>query len=449
MNKQNDCHKRREAITAFALGELEHRAADELKKHIDTCETCRSLYHALADEEKTIHSAFKAIADRSEGLQSSLIEQFAKHEPTMALTENEARKTTRIMWKTVMKSRIVKLTAAAVIILAVLIVINQFGGSIDGATMAFAQITENMKTMPWMHAVVEGAGERLEAWFSFERRVLFQRRVVMVNKRVPREIRYHDGLKQTVQIYDPDANTITISYTTADALAGLGHSPLDFPKSILKVFDEAGEKIIQETGKYKGKDSKIYKMSGFFGGMDMKVEMIVDRDKNVLLFINQKVFDKAGTLKMEANAYFDYPENGPNNIYEVGAPTSAKIVSSEKEKTAYEKAFEKAITVIDNRENWPEPRDLVVAYWKDRNAKNYDKIEIFWPGSATWNRQVLENEEPVEYVFGEIQATEIEGHIIVPYATKGYYEKHGKYSLKMWLDNKKSTKGRYYITSGN
>jgi len=340
-----------------------------------------------------------------------------------------------------MKSPVTQLAAATVIIIVVLIVINQFDGSIDGATMAFAQITENMKKMPWMHGVVEGAGERLEAWFSFERRV-------MVSKRVPGEIRYHDGLKQTVQIYEPDANTITISYTTANALAGLG-SVLDFPKHILKLFDDTGEKIIQETGKYKGKDSKIYKMSGFLGCMDMRVEMIVDMDKNILLFLNQKVFDEAGALKMEGNAYFDYPENGPNNIYEVGVPTSARIVSSEKEKTAYGKAFEKAITVIDNRENWPEPRDLVVAYWKDRTAKNYDEIAIFWPGSETWNRQALENEEPIEYVFGEVQATEIEGHIIVPYATKSYYEKHGKYSLKMRLENKKSIKGRYYIVSGN
>lgn len=341
-----------------------------------------------------------------------------------------------------MKNSVTKLATAAVIIVAVLISINQFGGSIDGATMAFAQITENMKTMPWMHVVIEGAGEKLEAWFSFERRV-------MVSRRVPGEIRYHDGLKQTVQIFDSDANTITISYTTADALAGMGRSALDFPKSILKLFDEAGDKIIQETGKYKGKDSKIYKMSGFLGGMDMRVEMIVDMDKNMLLFLTQKVFDEAGSLKIEACAYFDYPENGPNNIYEVGVPTSAKIVSSEKEKTAYEEAFEKAITVVDNWVNWPEPRDLVVAYWEDRNAKNYDKMAIFWPGSATWNRQALENEEPVEYVFGDVQATEIEGHIIVPYATKSFYEKHRKYSLKMRLENKKSNKGRYYIVSGN
>jgi hypothetical protein len=190
-------------------------------------------------------------------------------------------------------------------------------------------------------------------------------------------------------------------------------------------------------------------MSGILGGMDMRVEMIVDADKNILLFLNQKVFDGAGTLKMEANAYFDYPENGPNNIYEIGVPASAMIVKPEKDKTAFGKAFEEAITVVDKRKNWPEPRDLAVAYWKARTAKNYDEMAIFWPGSATWNRQVIENEESIEYVFGEALTAELEDNIIVPYASKSYYEKHGKYHLKMRLTNKESAIGRYYIWSGN
>ena len=111
--------------------------------------------------------------------------------------------------------------------------------------------------------------------------------------------------------------------------------------------------------------------------------------------------------------------------------------------------FEEAINVVDKRKNWPEPRDLAVEYWKARTAKNYDEIAMFWPGSATWNRQVIENEEPVEYVFGKVQTTEMEDNIIVPYATKSYYEKNRKYSLKMRLTNKKSSKGLYYIYSGN
>jgi hypothetical protein len=347
-----------------------------------------------------------------------------------------------VLWRIIMKSNITKFAAAAVIIIGVLLVVNHFGGTIDGTTVAFARIAENMKKMPWMHGVIEGAGEKLEGWFSFERKVV-------ISKRAHGDIEYHDGLKQTIQIYNPDTNTISISHNTSDALSGVGSSVLDFPQYILKFFDEAGNKVIKETGKYRGKESKIYKMSGFFGGMDMRVEMIVDMDKDILLFLNQKAFDQAGTLKMEANGYFDYPENGPNSIYEVGVPFSAKIVSSEEEKSEDEKAFEKAITIINARENWPEPRDLVVTYWKDRNAKNYDEMSIFWPGSEIWNHQVIDKEKVVEYIFGNVQAGETEGYIIIPYAAKNYYEQHGTYNLKMLLKNSKSSKGRYYIVSGN
>ncbi len=730
MNKHEEINK---LLVDFALGELPQQQASEVKRHEVECSQCSSelkrleallecteRIRELSADKQMCESAKQAIIKtvRSEEMEPT-------HSPNIGLGH---------IWRTIMKSPITKLAAAAVIIIVVLIVINQFDGSIDGATTAFAQITENMKKMPWMHVIVEGAGERLETWFSFEQRV-------MVSKRVPGEIRYHDGLKQTVQVYDPDTNTITISYTTADALAGLG-SVLDFPKHILKLFDDTGEKIIQETGKYKGKDSKIYKMSGFFGGMDMRVEMIVDVDKNVLLFINQKAFDKAGTLKMEANGYFDYPENGPNDIYQAGAPvdTQVKIIDErdpefleaikhyraarenlpqhivleietnkrgtirticvvyndgvnerfkriktniksdnipadknfdslliwasnvktdsigiqlydgeniyrarcdyegfwtvrekehspkrnwhsfvggltdrgwpeyvmyqgkviennysrendliciekqnkpiyesnklrypaektlyyinpqrdymcvrkeqfqhrlpphddpievqkldfapddipsepysitevtefgqtdarqwypkkirlwsrnridrgygwetseeikiitlylkinpefpdgifdpnnlvptgakirkEGEKTTSERYFEQAITVIDTRQYWPEPEEIVKIYWQARAKKDYEEMAILWPGSASWNSKVLENEKPVEYVFGEVRKAG-DNRVIVPYAAKSYYEKNGTYNLKMWLDNKKSTKDRYYITSGN
>jgi hypothetical protein len=73
---------------------------------------------------------------------------------------------------------------------------------------------------------------------------------------------------------------------------------------------------------------------------------------------------------------------------------------------------------------------------------------VLRPGSATWN-QPLEKGEPVEYVFGKAQPWEIQDHIIVPYASKSYYNKHGKNSLKIVLSNKKSAKKQYYVISGN
>jgi len=48
------------------------------------------------------------------------------------------------IWRIIMKSRITKLAAAAVIVIAVLIGINQLGGSIDGASVAWAQVVEQL-----------------------------------------------------------------------------------------------------------------------------------------------------------------------------------------------------------------------------------------------------------------------------------------------------------------
>ena len=48
------------------------------------------------------------------------------------------------IWRIIMKSPITKLAAAAVIVIAVLIGINQLGGSIDGASVAWAQVVEQL-----------------------------------------------------------------------------------------------------------------------------------------------------------------------------------------------------------------------------------------------------------------------------------------------------------------
>ena len=57
------------------------------------------------------------------------------------------------IWRIIMENRMTRFATAAVIIIAVLIGINQFGGSIDGASMAFAAVKEAMKSVPWMQVV--------------------------------------------------------------------------------------------------------------------------------------------------------------------------------------------------------------------------------------------------------------------------------------------------------
>jgi hypothetical protein len=142
MKKQNDCQNRREAIASLILGELDSQAADKLKKHIDACQTCQHLYKMLAKEEGMIQAAFKSVKDRTDNIQKKLIEQFDKQK-LQPLSRGRAILRRPTGGSKIMK-QITKFAAAAVIIIAVLAAIHHFGGSIDGTSVAWADVLEQI-----------------------------------------------------------------------------------------------------------------------------------------------------------------------------------------------------------------------------------------------------------------------------------------------------------------
>lgn len=236
------------------------------------------------------------------------------------------------IWRKIMKSRITKLAAAAVIIIAAYVVLNLSSGPIDVASVTFAQITENMEQMPWMHIVgdqklaagAEMVDIRYEAWLCFERQIA-------ALKDSNGKVIFQDDLEHISQAYDPNTEAITILRDKGLNWNKKLSSVVDVPGAMIKVYEEAGEKVVRETGKYKGKEVLIFKMSAFLGDRDMWVEMTVDAKMQVVVFINQKAFDKDGKLTEEVNAHIDYPETGPESIYDVGVSVSTKIVRNERE----------------------------------------------------------------------------------------------------------------------
>jgi len=154
---------------------------------------------------------------------------------------------------------------------------------------------------------------------------------------------------------------------------------------------------------------------------------------------------RASAPKQMTVIYVDTEAEIPDELLEPESVTSEMLAPS----GVWQAEFDKAVAIIDGRETWPAtPRELAEAYWKARNAKDWDEMAVLWPGSAAWHR-VLADEVPVEYVFGEAERDRRPNQAVVPYAPKNYHEKHGTYNLKMRLSNAKSSKGRYYVVSGN
>jgi hypothetical protein len=224
------------------------------------------------------------------------------------------------IWRIIMKSRITRLSTAAVFLMGLWVVIYTFVG--DGTTSAFAQMTENMKIMPWLHAEMVGmsAGkpDRLEAWISFGSQV-------SVSKRPSGQVTYRS--KSTNYEYDPGTQTITVSYVDDSEFADIG-SVWSYWDAMMKMFREAGGQIIQESSEHEGRKATIYKVKCSPFGSPMEIEMVVDAKLDLPVYLNQKQFGLNGEVTAEANARIDYPEKGPVDIYEAGAAKSAKIINN-------------------------------------------------------------------------------------------------------------------------
>jgi len=170
-------------------------------------------------------------------------------------------------------------------------------------------------------------------------------------------------------------------------------------------------------------------------------EVIVVEERRIRKDYKEAPLKVTGTKRVYVQTHPEFP----NGIFE---PSSIIPAGAKNRKEGDKTAFEQRIAIIDSRPTWPEPKELVERYWQARAKKDYDEMALLWPHSAYWDREFIENEKLVEYVFGEPQKINNK-NLIVPYAAKSYYDQHGTYNLTMRLTNEKSAKGRYYIISGN
>jgi outer membrane lipoprotein-sorting protein len=120
-------------LTAFVLEELSEQDASKVQAHLAECSRC-------SDEVERLRALLKCSDDMSKLSVDELVCESAKRRILRSAEETEASERLNIshfyLWRTIMKSPVIKIAAVIVIAAAVLIGIYQFGGS----TPAFADI---------------------------------------------------------------------------------------------------------------------------------------------------------------------------------------------------------------------------------------------------------------------------------------------------------------------
>lgn len=235
------------------------------------------------------------------------------------------------IWKIIMKSRITRFTKVAVIVFAVLMCIHQLSHSIDGASVALAQMTEAIRRVPWMHVRAEmdtPPHEGLvEEWICFEKSI-------EITKRVNGSITYRDEGQDTMYIYDPLNNMVTIT-SLSDKYAIPRRTPMtDSPSRAIETLIETlkREGIMQlsvSIDEIDGQPVKILDVVSTIQG-----ESVVKQDMTIIIhaesmlpirmdtLITTEHGDRQGVVHVD----FDYPSEGPENIYSLGVPEDANIV---------------------------------------------------------------------------------------------------------------------------
>jgi len=137
------CEKIKDQIADLVTGILSEAQMQKLEQHLNECAACRDYARALKDEDMLLTEFFAKI-DTNITHQQERVLQAINHSGVSKQSE------THLIWRTIMKSPITKLAAAAVIIIAVVLSINVWDKSIPTA-YALEQTIEANHSVRYIH----------------------------------------------------------------------------------------------------------------------------------------------------------------------------------------------------------------------------------------------------------------------------------------------------------
>ncbi|NIP26501.1 MAG: hypothetical protein GWN67_18995 [Phycisphaerae bacterium] len=129
-----NCTKCKELLVVYLEGLLEESSKQEVTKHLEECRNCREELEQITNLQSRLVKNGATVAQSD--LEDDVMNRIIQEQNTRLKTAGKAGEGLNIR-RIIMKSKIVKVAAAAVIIFAVLIGLDPFGG-----TITFAQVAE-------------------------------------------------------------------------------------------------------------------------------------------------------------------------------------------------------------------------------------------------------------------------------------------------------------------
>jgi hypothetical protein len=184
MNTHNQIN---ELLVGFTLGELNTEQIYDVEKHLAECGLCRNELENIRALLKTTEDMKTKVADEQlcESAQNLLFASIEK-------TKQEPTLRQKNLWRTIMKSRIIKFAAAAVIVVAAILSINIIDRSVPAA-FGIDQVIAAYNSISFLHVKQFKANqeEPLEFWIKSDE----QGRIANARYYLPEHVSPEDGAK--------------------------------------------------------------------------------------------------------------------------------------------------------------------------------------------------------------------------------------------------------------
>ena len=237
----------------------------------------------------------------------------------------KASATEQNIWRIIMKNNMTKLATAAVIIIAIMLGMYVLTGS--GTSITMAQIRQAMENIDWMQMVGWSEEERVTSWYSFASKVA-------IHIHGKGRIIYFDFNTGKRLVWNPGSEYIYESPIEEGRLEEgrkLSGGVSNVYKELTKVFDsieaKGDYKVTKEIGTYQDQKVEIWtgrRIKGEPGPTHTELfTMYIDVDKKLPIAATDVKKGADGDIRL--NVEFKYPDTGPADIYEAGAPRSAQI----------------------------------------------------------------------------------------------------------------------------
>ena len=141
---ENTCQNNQEQIPELIAGTLPAEEAAALQDHIIQCPTCSKYLEALRADDKLLGDFVEAMQPTVSRLENNVTETLNR--PMSGKAADSVS-----IWRIIMKSRITKVAAAVAIIIAVVVGLHQFGGSIDSTSAVYAAAIKALQNVNTVH----------------------------------------------------------------------------------------------------------------------------------------------------------------------------------------------------------------------------------------------------------------------------------------------------------